>query len=350
MPYMWVGAGSALLGAGQGMGWWGNSTKPNQPPSYTPTGLPQANQGWLDANSYLQQNAGQTQQYSPYLSQSFQNMMNVPTNGMVNSGYQAGNQYGQLGGMAGNYSGMIGNAGMMDYGGAQNMMNAGNQLWNTSQMAANNQPLQQYMQNQVGQNAALGNSMYGLQGPQAAGNVTNAMDQFSMQWPQYQQQMMANGLQGMTQAYGAANTMNNSGGQNLSGSYNMGSNVPANTLLAGSTPVSTAYNAYGMPMQGFNQYAGATSNMNQPWTNIQSQAVPFMNFGQGAISAGYNNQLAGNTAYNKQQANSTQAFLSGIQGLQGQWGSNNTSTTPQDSGGSYNQSSGNSFGSYTSYA
>jgi hypothetical protein len=265
---------------------------------YSPTGLGNADTQWqgLQTGNYntyygnnpgiqglgqqsLQQGLGVNNAYSP----AYQNAANA-----------AGSQYTQLGGQ------LQGAAGQ-DFAAQGALGAAGQQVMNTAfdpQSALYNRTAQQ-LQDQTGAT----NSMYGLGSSGAGAGVANqAMSNFNIDWQNQQLQRQTQGLQAYGAALGQGSTIAGQGGA-------LGNAGAAATLQGGQTPYSTAGAIAAQPGNLGNTYGQyLNSNVYGPAQSMQSQAIPYMNYGAGAQSVPYQN------AYNNAQATGG-AIGSAIQGI-----------------------------------
>jgi len=157
------------------------------------------------------------------------------------------------------------------YGTQQSLLQAGQNVYNMGldpQNALYNRSVQQ-LQDQTGAT----NSMYGLGSSAAGAGVANqALGNFNIDWQNQQLQRAAQGLSAYTGAAGAA-------GQYGQYGTALAEAAPGYYLTAGQTP----YNV-GM------QLAGAPLTSAQ---SIQSNIIPYLNYGQGAQTVPYNAQAQG---------------------------------------------------------
>jgi hypothetical protein len=263
---------------------------------YVPTGLQSADTQWqgLQGQNYntymgnnlnqygyssLAQGLGANQQYGP---------------GYQNAANAAGGQYTALGQQ-------LGGAANLDFGAQQGLLNAGQQVYQTAldpQNALYNRTVQQ-LQDQTGAT----NSMYGLGSSAAGAGVANqALGNFNIDWQNQQLARQTQGLQAYGQAAGQAGQLGGQGGA-------LGAAGAGYTLQGGQVPYQTAQSVAGVPGQLGNTYGQyLNQNVYGPAQAIQDQAIPYMNYGQGAQAVPYQNQTAG--------AGAAGALVSqGIQGI-----------------------------------
>jgi hypothetical protein len=270
-----VGAGlSSLMAPGSGSG----SGSGNG--YYTPSGLYNADQDWQSLLAQQQGNQSAVNSISPYYGQSFDAGLAAQQQygGFAQNGANAaGQQYTQLGSNLG--------------AGSQQLLNAGQQVFNTAmdpQQALYNQQLQQ-TQDQAGAT----NSMYGLGSSAAGAGVANqATNNFNLNWQNAQLGRQESGLQAYGQAAGQAGQLGAAG----AGYTNQGAQLPFTTAQGIAQYPGQLASQY---TQGYEQ--GPLSSANA----INSQIIPYLNYGQGAQSVPYQN------AYNSSQA-SAGALASGL--------------------------------------
>jgi hypothetical protein len=296
-----IGAGglsiyNAVRG-GHGGGGGGSGT--GGPGAYIPTGLHEADDQW---QGIMRQLAGLMQggqaQTLPLFLQSLQQMEGLDTSGLTRAGQQAGQQYGNLAGLANMYAGMQGSE-------AGNLMGAGNALWQTAQDP--NNALRDRLLGQVQQTTRAGDTARGIaMSPQSAGLEADASSNFLQNWEQNKLNRELMGLQGMTGAAGQGSNM-------LNQSMAMGQLSPQMMLAAGMTPFQMQQMAAGWPMQAGTMFNNAMSGLYQPWGQLMQNIIPYMNSGQGAT----------NQAFNQGQVNMNNmtsglyAIMNGMRGLGG---------------------------------
>jgi hypothetical protein len=162
---------------------------------------------------------------------------------------------------------LMGQAGTAQ-GAQQNLMGAGNQLWNTAQDPQN--ALRNQMQQQVTDASRAGSSARGIgMGAQGAGLENQDVSNFLMNWQNQQLGRQAQGLQGMTGAYNQAGQQGNAVGQNLAGAMNMGALGPQFLQQGAQYPFDIA-NMYG---------GGMNANFYNPMLQGMQGAQNYMNTG-----------------------------------------------------------------------
>ena len=244
---------------------------------YTPTGLGAADTSWQQLLQGLQQNYGNA---SPWIGTTAGDALGnaLRGNAQYGTGYMdqanaAGQGYGNLANTLNQQSGM-------NFGTQQALLGAGNQVYQTAldpQNALYNRTAQQ-LQDQTGAT----NSMYGLGSSAAGAGVANqAMSNFNIDWQNQQLQRQLAGLQGYGQAAGTA------GGYGQLGTA-QASAAPGAQLQAGQVPWQVNQQINTQPTNLLNQYSGALQQgIYQPGQNLQSQIIPYLNYGQGATQAAY---------------------------------------------------------------
>ena len=335
---------------------------------YIPQYLNQTDQGWNqlqqnNLNTYLNNQYTQNQiaQQSEYAGI---DANNTYAPGYQNAANSAGSQYSNLanvqqgfgsqlagyGSQLGGYANQV--AGLADQmaplasvyngqasanmGTQQALLAAGNQVYQNSldpQKALYNRTAQQ-LQDQTGAT----NSMYGLGSSAAGAGVANqAMSNFNIDWNAQQLQNQIAGLGAYNSAAGTANSYGqlansdlagvqgvygnqasayqgagqllSGAGQQYANSASMYSGAAGNTLTGGQIPYSTGQSIASTPGNLANTYGSyLNQNVYGPAQAMQSQAIPYMNYGTGAQSLPYQN------AYNNAQATGG-AVGSAIQGL-----------------------------------
>jgi hypothetical protein len=268
MPAAWIGAAAAVAGTASSlMSSPGTSGGNSGGSYYIPTGLQGADQQWqaLQAGNIGTYNANPLQQYG-------QQALNQGLGAAASyaPGFQLEANNASTG--YGNLAARLGAASGQEFG-------AANQVYQTAfdpQSALYNRTAQQ-LQDQTGAT----NSMYGLGSSAAGAGVANqAMSNFNIDWQNQQLQRQLQGLQGAGQAYGQAGALGQAGAQS--------------SLQAGQVPYQTAQQIAGAPGQLGGQYGQyLQSNVYGPAQGFQGQAIPYMNYGQGAQAVPYQNQTAG---------------------------------------------------------
>ena len=275
---------------------------------YVPTGLGAADAGWQQAYGAEQGIANQTQgQTAPYYQQSLNQMEGMNYQPYLNAANQAGQMYGQAGQMA--------QGQMQGYSQqAQQAQQAGQQMYQTSmdpQNALFNQT-QQTLQDQVRAGQAsrgLGNSAVG--GMEEA----NAMSNFDINWQNNQLQRQQQGIQGMASA-------NNMYGQDQSAALAAGAAGAGYYGQSGSVPMQAQQYAAQQPGAAAGQYQAQMAGLQSMYGNQMSQAIPYMNNGQGAQQSNYTAQTAQNAQESQLFGQIGSAFAPQIsQGISNLWNS-----------------------------
>lgn len=231
------------------------------PNAYVPSNQPGADQNWQQVmQQMMQQYGAEASALGPYLQQAFgSSMAGAP--GLQ----QMMRQYG------GDFAGEAGNL----IGAGNTLRGAGNQLWQTAQDPQNALYAKQLQQTQDQSRAA--SSMRGIgMGAQAAGLENDAVNNFGMNWENQQLARQAQGLQGMSSAYGQAGQQTGAGLGALQGS---------SAMMQG---------AEQWPFQLSQLYSGAlNSGIYQPGGGIQGQAGQYLGLGQSGASSAFGQQQTG---------------------------------------------------------
>ena len=307
-----IGAGglsiyNGLKGGGGGGGGGGST--------YVPTGSGAADQTWQDLLKQLQ--GGNSAAYgamSPEIMASFQKLLGIDTSGLSRAGAAAGQGYGTAADLASRYSGQLGQQAGVNYGAQQNLMGAGNQLWQTA--LDPQKQLQQQLQQQTQDQSRAASSSRGIgMGAESAGLENDAMRNFMLQWQNQQLSRQAQGLQGMTGAYGQAGAQGREGGQNLTGSLEMAGMNPQLLQMMGQVPYQMNVQAAGAPMNYANMFSQAQGGASGLDSNIMSQIIPYLYAGQGAsgqafgqYQTGLNNLTTGMDQLGKNWGSLSQLF------------------------------------------
>jgi hypothetical protein len=294
---------------------------------YTPTGLGTADQTWqgLLGNEYNNYNLANLSQYGQQsLDQGLANQ-SIYTPMLTQGAYNAGGALGTLGQQLGGASGTE--------------FNAANQIYNTAfdpQSALFNQ-----LSNQQQQQSGATNSMYGLGSSGVGAGIANQNQQnFDINWQNQQLGRQTQGLQAIGQAYGQAGQLGQQGAQ----ATLQGSQLPYQTAQGLAAAPGQLGNTYGQYLQ---------SNVYNPAQGMESQIIPYLNYGQGATSNAYNaasnsagalgsavSQGIGGLGTQLQNAGGFANLFGGGYGAQGSLGYGVPSGTAQ----SFYSGGGNSYG------
>lgn len=239
---------------------------------------------------------GALNQISPQMLQAFSQLMGIDPSQFLQAAQQAGGQYGQLGQMGQQGAQTLQGQAQGAMGAQQNLMGAGNQLWQTAQdpqKALYNQMLQQTQDQSAASSAMRGIGM----SPEAAGLQNQATNQFNLGWQNQQLGRQVTGLQGMTGAYQGAGQQGQLANADLAGMMNLGSAGAGATQQGGAVPYQAQQTAYGAPMQYGNQYSTALNTAFNP---------SLASYNQGQYGTGQANSAAG-----------MQSLLTGLSGMGG---------------------------------
>lgn len=274
------GLGALLGGLGGLLGGGGNT------PLYNPGAIHDADTAYQNAfNAINQLSASGAGTISPMLGQMLAALQQVPTQGLTQAGQQAGQYYGGLAGQADQMHNILASLYPNFQQGQQNLMGAGNQLWQTAldpQQALQNRLKQQVIDQSRSATSARGIGM----SPQAAGMETGAVSNFLQDWQNQQLARQLAGLQGMTGAYGQAGQQGLDVGKILSGSLEMGGLAPQFLQQSAQVPFNMATQAAGFPAQIANLYGQGMQNVYDPYTLLANVAGGYM--GRGLAGAGLN--------------------------------------------------------------
>lgn len=284
-----LGPIASVIGIGSGI-----STMAGNKNTYVPKGLGQADQQFQDMLTQLVQSVqAQGGQLTPELQQAFQQYLNVDPSGMTAAANRAGDLYGGLVGDAQQAQQFMGQQAGVTAGAQQNLLNAGNQLYQTSLDPQN--ALRQQLQQQITDASRAGTSSRGIgMSGEAAGIENKAVTDFLMNWQNQQLQRQATGVQGLSGASNAAATQNAQTGQNVQAGLGFGQAAPAFAQAAGQTPYDAQIAAAQQPFNAANQYSGALNQgVNQPFAASMAQIIPYLNAGTGASNQAFNQNQIG---------------------------------------------------------
>ena len=116
--------------------------------------------------------------------------------------------------------------------------------------------------------ANVNNAAYGLTGPYAAGQTSNAVNNFNMNWQNNQLARQATGMSAAATGVGAA-------GQGAQTAQNVGTNAAANTVLGGTTPNTAYLSNLANMLNALNSYGTSQTAAN---ANTQTAVSDFMNY------------------------------------------------------------------------
>lgn len=294
----WIGPALGIAGSlfGGGGGGGGGGTSSSGVPYYTPTGLSAADVGWQQAFGQEQALANQAQQSAqPYYQQALQQQGAINYNPYIQAGQQAGQQYGGLAALAGQQGNIYGQQAGLAGQQQQNLYGAANQIYQTAFDPQNElfQKTQQQLQDQV----RAGQAARGL-GTSAVGGAeeNQAMQNLDLAWRQQQLANQATGLGAMSGASSAGGAQGQLVGANLTGQMGAYGMMPGYTQQAAATPISAQQYAYQQPAQAAQTYQQQMQNLQAMQSGVAGQAVPYMNYGQGAQQTQYANTAAQNAA------------------------------------------------------
>lgn len=328
-------AGSVLSDSGGGGG--GGASY------YVPGGLSATDTGWRDAFINYQNLVGQGQSSAlPAYQQAYQQSQAINYNPYLQAAQQAGQTYTGLGDTAMQQSGMYGQAAQTALGQQQAMYGAGNQILNTAfdpQSSLYNRTAQQ-LTDQVN----AGQALRGLGTSAVGGQEYNqAMSNFNIDW---QNQQLARQAQGISSAVGANQAgvqQGNLMGQNLVGQLGAGEQGAGYYLQGAQTPLTAQQTVANMPATNASQYLTNLGNVEQGYSNLMGQAIPYMNYGQGAQQANYTNQSNQNAA-NAQLGTNLVGAVTNTPWYKSLWNSDTSNYNPNALTGGYNAYDSSSAG------
>lgn len=328
MPFAWVGAGTAIVGAGSELGLWGDNGGGGGGggggASYGPGisygyDIPHVDADWNALNDigYLQskQNSnignalnisGLTQQqainYQPYQS----------------AAYAAGQQTGQLANTYAGYGNTMANQAQNAIGQQNALQQAGRDVYNTAldpQSALYNRTRQQL----TDQTAAT-NSMYGLGSSGAGAGIQNqALSNFNIDWQNNQLQRQLQGLQGMSGANQTALGYGSQAGADLTAAGTFQGQVPGLTQAAAQIPLNAQQYIAGQPQQQANQYLQTANAAASPLNAQMAQELAYMTGGS-ASQAGVAQLNQQQQQFNaQQQAGAVSGLTQGLGQLADLW-------------------------------
>lgn len=278
MPFGAVAGGLAAgIGGSLVSGLMAPGTSGGSSSLYIPTGLGPEDQQWQNLQNQL---------YGTYQGQGLQqygldsltagiNLGNAYGPGYQNAANAAGNQYGQLGQT-------LGQQATQNYGTQQQLLNAGNQVY---QMGLDpNRAQYDLSLNNLQQQTGATNSMYGLGSSGAGAGVQNqALSNFGINWNTQQLANAATGLSAYDQAANQAAQYGQLANQ-------QGAAAPGYTLQGGQLPYQTAQTQAALPGQLGNVYGQyLNQNVYGPGQQLQNQAQNYLSYGSGLNTTAFNN-------------------------------------------------------------
>lgn len=293
MPLNWVKAGTALLGA-TGLLPGGSSGKATK--VYNPKNLSAADTGWMNAFNAQQ---GITSDVNAVTAPMYRETLNR-SNAINYSPYlegsaQAGQDYTNLGSSAMGQMDVY-NAGAQLAGQQQGRLyDTGNQIWQSAQdpqRALYDRTAQQFTdQIRSGQAArGLGNSAIG------ASEEAQTLGNFNIDWQNQQ-------LKRQIEASQAQNLASTAGGRqaelqavDMNAALGTGAQGIGYNMQGYQTPISGQQYVATQPGQAAQTYAGQMGGNISNYAGIQTQAIPYMNAGQGAQQFNYNRGVEQNAA------------------------------------------------------
>lgn len=244
-------------------------------PTYSgfyPSAGPAEEQKWMQAMNAIQSAVDRnTGLVDPVLLDSYSKLLGIDLNGLVQSGATAGGQYSGLSDTA-----TAGADALTGAGGRT--LAAGNDVYNLARDPQHE--LHDYMREQTIDTSRAADSARGIaMGGVSAGNESDAVRKFEMDW---QNQELARSLQGLQGLTGSGYY----GGVDLSQGLGMGAQAPGFTMQSGSAPIAGKTAAYSMPMDWSNMFTQAQGqDVLSPYAGMQQQIMPYLGM---ATNAGAN--------------------------------------------------------------
>lgn len=286
-----IGAGlNSFLGGSGGGGSSGGGSNTSQ---YIPTGQGGADQIWRQMLQSLSGGAGGAAgAINPQLLQAFKQMMGVDPSGMTGAAQQQGAYTGNLAANEDAMHNILSNQAGVNMGAQQNLMGAGNQLFQTSLDPQN--ALRDKLQQQVTDASRAGTSARGIgMSGNAAGIESNDVGNFLMNWENQQLGRQSQGLQGMTGAYQQAGQQGQNVGANLTGAAGLGTMAAGNIGASGMDPYLAMLMGAQQPFNAANAYTGAQGGVNNQYSGVMSQIMPYLNYGINSSNNAFGQQQTG---------------------------------------------------------
>lgn len=226
---------------------------------------------WIAAMNAIQRATDRnTGLVDPVILNSFSNMLGIDLSGLITAGDVQGREYGALAGQA------TGAGGAMIDAGARTLA-AGQDVYNLARDPRGE--LHDYLKGQTIDTARAADSARGIaMGGVSAGNESDAVRRFEMDWQNQQLGRALQGEQGLAMS-------GYYGGQDLGGGLGFGAQGAQFTGAAANAPIAGRAAAYSMPMDWASMFTGAQQyNVLGPTQNwMQGQVMPYLN--QGAASS-----------------------------------------------------------------
>lgn len=320
-----IGVGANLLGLTGGGGGGGSGTGT---PAYTPQGLGAADTGWQNAFGQQQNTVNQVgSTVSPLYQQSLAQQQGINYDPYMQAANQAGQQYGNLAGLAGQQANTYGQQAQGAQAQQQAMYGLGQQVAQTA--FDPQQALYGRTQQQLSDQINAGQAARGLGTSAVGGQEYNqGMSNFNIDWQNAQLARQAQGVQAAGQANQAGINQGNLMGQNLSAQMASQGQVPTYLQQAAQTPLTAQQYVAGQPAANASAYQTNMGQLSNMYGTLESSAIPYMNGGVGATQ----NQQA----FNANQQGQLGSALGQLG--QGLWGQN--SNSPWNSQQNWNQSWG----------
>lgn len=331
----WAGPAAGL--AASAMANRGGSGGGGGAPYYTPTGLAGADQRWQGSNAAnyaLAQGAQGMAQ--PAYNQSFQRAMGIDYQPFLDRANQSGAAYGQAGDLAMQQMGQYGQMAQgeqaqrdMLYGAAGNVLNTAfdpqEALYNRTQQRLTDQ----IRAGQSARGIAMSDS--------GAMDEAGALGNFNIDWQNAQLGRQATGIQAAGQATSAGATAGRMYGADQAAALGAGAAGAGYYGQAGQVPMQAQEYYAGAPGRAADALTAGYGGIATGYGGVQTAAIPYMNYGQGAQQQNYSNQYQNNRDMASGVSQFAQAAAPSVQSwLQGGWQPNAGSGTADWASGSGN--------------
>lgn len=302
----------------------GGGSQGSQPNPYTPQSLNTANQGWVNAYGQLENNAQNVQNTAmPAYQQSLNAANAINYSPYQQAAQQAGQQYGNLAGMAQGQMPMYGQQAQQGMQQQGNLYGGANQVMQTAFDPQN--ALYNQTQNQLAGQVNAGQAARGLgNSPVGGQEFNNAMQNFDIGWQNEQLARQAQGLQAAGGATNAGTAAGQFAGTSMQNQLGAGAAGAGYMQQAGQIPIQAQQYVAGQPAANANVYGQNVGNLNSLYQNVA-------NTGNAYMAPGAQNVNAANTFNAGQSAAGMQSLLTGLNdfspytdtGAQGQATGNN---------------------------
>ena len=291
----WIGPAIGLAGSvfGGSDGGGGGATG-GGPGYYTPTGLAGADSNWQNAfnSQYGLANTAYGAAQPAYQG-AFNNLSGMNYAPYAAAGQRAGAQMQGVADLSGRQADMYGAGAQRAADQQGSLYGAANNIWMTALDPQN--ALRDRTQNAMFDKVRSGQAMRGLGNSAVGAQMENdANRNFLMDWQDHQLSRQSTGAQAMGALSYAGGGQGQLQGANLTGQMNASAAQPGYTMQAGQLPIQAQQWAYQQPAAAASSYNSYLQGLGQNYGNVNSAALPYMNQGQGAQQAVYNNAYKSN--------------------------------------------------------